>query len=306
MPNHSKALAFAGSLTLAAAVLLGPFAAAAFAQEDAVPAPPRKPGVQITFLPPPMQGSISLGIYDRAGKLVRVLHREATEKDFVIGLNGLITRWDGKDDKGEALPPAKYAARGWMTGDLAIDGVAFHGNDWVKDDGPRFVEALRFKKGDDARWQVVLRAADGQEHSVPVSAEQPELSGDQTAEKRVPPVLAEGEKELKSMIGFGGNLWLIVETPAGREVRSYSQAGEFLRRLAYQADEPAPFDLAASTAQETILLLEKSAREQRFRILGQPEVKGDASAWKIIEQKRIVASDTFESVARELGRAEPP
>ena len=50
------------------AVLLGALllAAPAFSQDE-------KSGVGITFLPPPMEGTLSLGIYDKKGKLVRVL-----------------------------------------------------------------------------------------------------------------------------------------------------------------------------------------------------------------------------------------
>src|SRR3954464_5371921 len=84
------------------------------AQEEVNPA--TKPGqVQITFLPPPMEGTISLGIYNKAGKIVRVLKREAQqEKDFIIGLNGLITTWDGKDDQGLPAKPGAYSVRGFM------------------------------------------------------------------------------------------------------------------------------------------------------------------------------------------------
>ena len=318
MPNRPIAFALIGPLSFAAVTWLAPLAGTCAAQEDAeapVPVPRKKDGVQITFLPPPMRGVISLGIYDNAGKLARVLHREATEKAFVIGLNGLITKWDGKDDKGAALPPGKYSARGWTTGDLGIEGVAFHGNDWVKEDGPRFMEALRFQRGDGpgvngfaaaGKWQVVLRSTDGQEHVVPVSAEEPALPAENTADRQLPATISEGQKVLKWTIGFGGNLWCITETATGREVQCYSQEGEFLRRLAYQQGEPLPFDLAASTAEERILLLEKNEAQQRFRMLGQPEVKGEASTWKTIEQKRIVNSDTFAAVAKDLGRSEPP
>jgi hypothetical protein len=106
-------------------------------------------------------------------------------------------------------------------------------------------------------------------------------------------------------VGFGGNVWAIIETTAGREVRSYSAAGEFLRRLAYRADEPAPFDLAASSAAEAVLLLERNDAEQRYRMLAQPESTAEGSTWKTIDQKRIVVSDSFASVAGHLRRAEP-
>jgi len=101
--------------------------------------------LRITFLPPPMEGTLSLGIYDKAGKLVRTLHREAAETDFVIGLNGLITKWDGKDDAGRWMPAGKYWARGYAVGEIRVEGIAIRGNDWITDDdSPRIITMTRF------------------------------------------------------------------------------------------------------------------------------------------------------------------
>ena len=38
--------------------------------------------VRISFVPPPLDGTISLGVYDAKGKLVRVLFREADINEF--------------------------------------------------------------------------------------------------------------------------------------------------------------------------------------------------------------------------------
>jgi hypothetical protein len=65
-----------------------------------------------------MDGTISLGIYDQAGKIVRVLHRNAQLDDFNIGADALVTRWDGKDDAGQELPSGRYHARGYLVGPL--------------------------------------------------------------------------------------------------------------------------------------------------------------------------------------------
>jgi hypothetical protein len=100
-------------------------------------------GVRITFLPPPMDGTISLGVYSQDGKLVRTLKTEAEAKDFVIGLNGLITRWDGKNDAGEAAKPGSYNVRGFSVGSLEVEGVAYYGNDWItNDESPRITRVL--------------------------------------------------------------------------------------------------------------------------------------------------------------------
>jgi hypothetical protein len=65
-----------------------------------------------------MDGTISLGIYDQAGKMVRVLHQNAQLNDFTIGADALVTRWDGKDDEHQDSPPGRYHARGYLVGSL--------------------------------------------------------------------------------------------------------------------------------------------------------------------------------------------
>jgi hypothetical protein len=80
--------------------------------------------VRISFVPPPLEGRISLGIYDSQGKLVRVLHHEADLRDFTIGADALVTQWDGKNDKGEDLPTGKYHARGYLVGPLQAEDLS--------------------------------------------------------------------------------------------------------------------------------------------------------------------------------------
>jgi len=106
---------------------------AASAQESptATPSPSASPSptpsparnVRLSFVPPPMDGTISLGIFDANRKLVRVLHREAAVKDFTIAADALVTTWDGKNDAGEDLPPGKYRARGYLVGHLKVEDL---------------------------------------------------------------------------------------------------------------------------------------------------------------------------------------
>ncbi len=70
-----------------------------------------------------MEGTISLGIFDANGKLVRVLHREAKIDNFAVDADSLNTTWDGKNDAGEDLPPGKYRARGYLVGDLKSEDL---------------------------------------------------------------------------------------------------------------------------------------------------------------------------------------
>jgi hypothetical protein len=85
------------------------------------PAPPRR--VRISFLPPPLEGTISLGIYDGNGTLVRVLHQQAEVNEFTIGADALVTQWDGKDDEDEDLPAGKYRAHGYMVGHFKVEDI---------------------------------------------------------------------------------------------------------------------------------------------------------------------------------------
>jgi hypothetical protein len=126
-------------LPIAAACLL---AGAALAQESASPtatpeelaSPSPTPttsasptvttrSVPLRFVPPPMDGTISLGIWDSNDKLVRVLHREAQIDKFTVEENSLSTTWDGKSDTGEDMPPGKYRARGYLVAKLKVEDV---------------------------------------------------------------------------------------------------------------------------------------------------------------------------------------
>jgi len=79
--------------------------------------------VRISFVPPPMEGTISLAIYDKNDKLVRVLHQEAKLNEFAIGADALVTQWDGKNDDEEDLPAGRYHARGYLVGPLKIEDL---------------------------------------------------------------------------------------------------------------------------------------------------------------------------------------
>jgi hypothetical protein len=85
--------------------------------QEQTPSPSPARSIRISFVPPPMEGAISLGIYDQSGKLVRVLHQNAQLNDFTIGPDALVTRWDGKDDAGKDLPAGEYHARGYLIGE---------------------------------------------------------------------------------------------------------------------------------------------------------------------------------------------
>src|SRR6266404_4661172 len=105
---------------------------AAFGQEapsttPTPPAPSPNPSptrsVRISFVPPPLEGTISLGIYDKSGKLVRVLHQEAQLNEFAIGADGLVTQWNGRNDEEQDLPAGRYHSRGYVIGPLKVEDL---------------------------------------------------------------------------------------------------------------------------------------------------------------------------------------
>jgi hypothetical protein len=78
-------------------------------------------GVRIRFVPPPLEGTISLGVYDANRKLVRVLMQEAELDEFAVGADALIAKWDGKNNNEQDLPAGKYHARGYLVGRLKVE-----------------------------------------------------------------------------------------------------------------------------------------------------------------------------------------
>jgi hypothetical protein len=79
--------------------------------------------VRISFVPPPLEGTISLGVYDGNGKLVRILHQQAKLDEFTIGADALVTKWDGKNDEEEDLPAGNYHARGYLVGRFKVEDL---------------------------------------------------------------------------------------------------------------------------------------------------------------------------------------
>ncbi|HSI14168.1 MAG TPA: hypothetical protein VK961_19120 [Chthoniobacter sp.] len=323
-PFRSTLLALLG-----AASILHPSSVLWAQNEDQPPAPPAQhTGMRITFLPPPMEGTLSLGVYDKKGKLVRTLAREATEKDkeFTIGLNGLITFWDGKDDAGKPMPPGLYYARGYSVGGIDIDGIALHGNDWINDDdAPRPARVVDLRPAADDKVQVLLRTLDDKEVAQTLSFDtqpQEKPAGNESVtirdgkvqlssrgETRDIPLTA-SETAVDAALGAPDRLWVIVTAPEGTEVRAYTFAGEFLRRLAYAPGEPLPRRILAARGRsanrwsEQILLLEQNDKVQRVRSLALPQkpASGDTPAWETVIEKSIWLGNSFEAIRDSLKR----
>jgi hypothetical protein len=96
--------------------------------------------VRISFVPPPIEGTISLGIYDKTGTLVRVLHQQAQLNEFAVGADGLVTQWDGKDDNEQDLPSGKYRARGYLIGSLKLQELGESSPPAIENDASAMVK----------------------------------------------------------------------------------------------------------------------------------------------------------------------
>ena len=289
-------------------LLLG-FTLRAQGQESVEPKPTSSPAersVRISFLPPPLDGTISLGIYDAKGKLVRVLQREADINEFNIGTDALSTTWDGKDDAGENLPAGKYSAHGFVVGDLGIDGVGFFFNDFVtNDDSPRIrhLSNVRLQNNelrldadllDDERATLVCDAKQG--------AFLRKLPLDGTIHCDQMPPLPNVVQAIDCDFGMNGTLWLIdsLEGGARCEIKQLSKTHELLRRMTITEGEPQPQAIAASTTEDRILLVEESPHSpvNRLRALSLAGSKTDGangavSDWKTDFEKKIIEHRNF-------------
>ena len=317
--------------TLAAGLFLGLLLPCCFpsvyAQE------PKRPAgsVQISFLPPPLENATySLGIYDaRTNKLVRRLQEFAPEKEFTVGLNGLVTAWDGKDDSGKAVSPGRYAARGYAVGPLKIEGEGILGNDWTADDEklrPVDVEAITLVLADEG-LAILGRDAESRQTAARYAGAKTELMWQQTAGAprkeavssparlftlgetliastngadtfyklgdgkitKPIPMKSVPSAQPTSSEGKDGTTWKIEEG-----VLTQSSAnGDRLRSLNPKEGEPIPVAISDSKITDRLYLLEKMPGWQRVRGLSWVETREEnghpVSTWQTFFERNIRA-----------------
>jgi hypothetical protein len=279
------------------------FANATSAQESPSPSPSLSPtearSVRVSFVPPPLDGTISLGIYDAKGKLVRVLFREADINDFNIGHDSLSTTWDGKDDAGENVPQGKYSAHGFVVGDVKIEGVGFFFNDWITaPDSPRLSKITTLRMRDDDLSLAVELVPPGAGHVHYDIVHKTTKLSDTDADAAPSP------EPSASVPGRDGTRWVIDRGGNGSdtvELKQFSSAGEFLRRFSISPGDPQPKAVAASMTQDKIYLLEENGTSQRVRGLSLAETKKEGSEkvvsdWKVDFEKSIVSHKSFSLV----------
>jgi hypothetical protein len=282
----------------------------ALAQESPTPSPvPSAPArsVRISFAPPPIEGTISLGIYDRNGKLVRILHRESETDDFTIEHDALLTEWDGKNDAGEDLPPGKYGARGYAVGALAIEGIAYFFNDWVIDENSPHIARITGLALNHNELNLAAHLASGEDACVVYDPARDTMIG--IAKNRSLPTTQNPALKADDAIdpiafapGRNNTLWVVDHPEKGSkelEVKQLSATREILRRLSYQAKEPQPKAIVAAPNEDKIFVLEENSDLQRVRGLTLIATTTDAekqqavSDWKVDLEKKIVAHKDF-------------
>lgn len=151
---------------------------------------PAQAGVHLTFAVPNWESRISLGVFDVEGNLVRVLSQQRMESEFQIGLNGLIVTWDGKNTRGEGVPAGEYFVRGFATGLLEAEGVAYSGNDWLSELGETFPATRILDIASGPRGMLLVLGVDEGARSMlmgydplssaPIWSREIELSGEKT------------------------------------------------------------------------------------------------------------------------------
>lgn len=287
---------------------------------NAIAGADKSPALRVTFLPPPLEGTLSVGVYDRGGKRVRSLHVEATTADFSVGLNGLSTTWDGRDDSGQPLPPGKYRFKGLSVGDLELTGEAFHGNDWVaSEDGPRPVHFHSIKAEGET---LILTASDlsGQLWRITEWLNQPDASPDffQITDADSAAITSK-HPEPVACAGRDGTVWKIERARGEVVVVQYDSKGKALRRLSTGAGQPVPVALAASQTADEVFLLEQDAEHWQLRGLrkkvavdksgptGAADVKAPPTGpvWETFLEKQRLPCSTFVEVSSRVGRSKP-
>ncbi len=263
--------------------------------------------VRLHFVPPPMEGTISLGIYDAGGKLVRVLDREDGIEDFTAGHDALETTWDGNDDHGQSLPAGKYHARGFLVGDLKIEGVDYFFNDWVTDDeSPHLARITRIAAAEGG-LRLEGTTADGQSGQFLYNPVNEQLRSSASIAWPVvePAVRAQVAQALIEPVdlalGKGGSVWAISHLAAGSsglaivEVSGTAPAGPALRTLEIKPADPQPVGLAASPNEDRIYLLEEAPGWQRVRSLSLLAAGHEAgvSEWKEDFTREITSHKNF-------------
>jgi hypothetical protein len=272
--------------------------------ETATPSPPPR-SVLLRFALPPLAGTISLGIYDDGGKLVRILHREDNISEFTQGHDAPETTWDGMNDEGQALPAGKYHARGYLVGDeVKVEGVAYFFNDWVTDEHSPHIRSLGQLRMESGVLEINASLTGGTETTLicdqatgAIKGQLPPRSGPHCVDT---PTLPNLVSPIDCAAGRKHTTWF-VDSMGGTgpaEVKQISSDHQLLRRLAYAPNDPQPRRIEASPNEEKIFLIEQNDHLQRLRALRLVRTTAESanesvSDWQPLFEKKIVAHESF-------------
>jgi hypothetical protein len=304
------------------------------AQDSPTPSPSARPlrTVSLRFALPPLEGTISLGIYNHDGKLVRTLHREDAISEFTAGHDALETVWDGTDDERHPVPNGKYSGRGYLVGDLKVEGVDYFFNDWVIDENSPHILRIENFTWDSGEQLILLVTLAGDKNEIircnSSTGEtlndpgfqskafdfsefvSPERLGVRVEKDRLFLLTSQDwqvvawpnlDKPKEAALGKDGSVWVIDQV--GRdfsetELQEFSAKGEFLRNMTFAPGEPQPRIVRAATMRDQIYLLEQNAALQRLRGLTLVATKTDeaqrpVSDWKVDFEKKIIVHQNF-------------
>jgi len=304
------------------------------AQDSPTPSPTAGPlrTVSLRFALPPLEGTISLGIYNHDGKLVRTLHREDTISEFTAGHDALETTWDGTNDEGNPLPNGKYSGRGYVVGDVKVEGVDYFFNDWVTDENsPHILRVENFTRDSGEQLILLVTLAGDKNEVIRCNSSSggilsdpglqskavdfhefvsPERLGVRIENDRLSLLTSQDwqvvawpnlNKPKEAALGKDGSVWVIDQV--GRdfsetELQEFSAKGEFLRNMTFASGEPQPRIVRATTMSDQIYLLEQNTALQRLRGLTLVATKKDeaqrpVSDWKVDFEKKIIAHQNF-------------
>ncbi|HEY2711001.1 MAG TPA: hypothetical protein VGI60_00685 [Chthoniobacterales bacterium] len=260
--------------------------------------------VTLRFALPPLEGTISLGVYNGEGKLVRVLHREDAISEFTAGHDALETTWDGTDDGGKALSNGKYHARGFVVGGLKVEGVNYFFNDWVTDEKSPHIHSLGQIWMESGVFEVEADLAGDRrttlicdQNTGEIKGELPPRSGAHCPQV---PTLPNLISPIDCAPGRLETTWFVdsLGGTAQAEVKQIASDHRLLRRLSYAAGDPSPRRIEASPNEEKIFIIEENDQLQRLRALSLIRTTAETadqsvSDWKTVFEKKIVTHQNF-------------
>jgi hypothetical protein len=229
----------------------------------------------------------------------------------------------------------KYFVRGYAVAAIDVEGVAFHGNDWLSGDDtvPRIIDILALQL-DGSELLLAAKGLGPKDCIIHLSRESGEMKFDvfdrealstgaadapfssPAAESLALKLSAPEKGPQVSSPGKAGSIWTIViaasDSPTRRKIVQTSADGsEIFRELEFQPNEPQPSAIAASLERDEIYLLERNDKETRVRGLRLKKIENAAdgkavSHWELFLTKSIHRFPAFEAFASHLNRTSPP